>query len=184
MPEHLRDHSTSNQDLLIVGGEDHKVGQAPSAEEHYMRPSWTEAHFHWSGQIMEPIDGLAFIGPNPMDFSNILIATGDSGMGMTHGTIAGVLLTDLIQGRENPWASLYDPSRITLRAAVDFAKATLSFGAQYAGWITPGEVSSPEEVPPGTGAIVRRGLTKIAVYRDLDGTRYERSAVCPILVVS
>jgi glycine/D-amino acid oxidase-like deaminating enzyme len=101
MPEHLRDHSTSNQDLLIVGGEDHKVGQAPSAsaEEHYMRlekwaqsrfPSWTEAHFHWSGQIMEPIDGLAFIGPNPMNFSNILIATGDSGMGMTHGTIAAL----------------------------------------------------------------------------------------------
>jgi glycine/D-amino acid oxidase-like deaminating enzyme len=53
-------------------------------------PSWTEAHFHWSGQIMEPIDGLAFIGPNPMNFSNILIATGDSGMGMTHGTIAAL----------------------------------------------------------------------------------------------
>jgi glycine/D-amino acid oxidase-like deaminating enzyme/nitrite reductase/ring-hydroxylating ferredoxin subunit len=190
IPEHLRDQSTSNHELLIVGGEDHKVGQALSAEERYLRleewarsrfPSWTDAHFHWSGQIMEPIDGLAFIGRNPMDFSNILIATGDSGMGMTHGTIAGILLTDLIQGRENPWASLYDPSRVTLRAAVDFAKATLSFGAQYTDWITPGEVNSPEEVPPGTGAIVRRGLTKTAVYRDLDGTRYERSAVCPHL---
>ena len=67
--------------------------------------------YRWSGQVMETIDGLAFIGRNPMDKDNVYIATGDSGMGMTHGTIAGILLTDLILGRENPWATLYDPSR-------------------------------------------------------------------------
>ncbi len=48
---------------------------------------------------MEPVDGLAFIGRNPLDRDNVFIATGDSGQGMTHGTIAGMLLTDLIQGR-------------------------------------------------------------------------------------
>ena len=39
-------------------------------------------------------DGLAFIGRNPMDEENIYIITGDSGHGMTHGTIGGMLLTD------------------------------------------------------------------------------------------
>ena len=70
----------------------------------------------------DPIDYAAFIGRNPLDADNVYIATGDSGNGMTHGTIAGLLLTDLILGRENEWTTLYDPSRKTLRAATDFAK--------------------------------------------------------------
>ena len=53
---------------------------------------------------MEPVDGLAFIGRNPLDADNVYTVTGDSGNGMTHGTIAGMLLTDLILGRHNPWA--------------------------------------------------------------------------------
>ena len=81
-----------------------------------------EVKFTWGGQCMETIDGLAFIGRNPLDKENVYIVTGDSGMGMTHGTIAGMLLTDLICGRENPWAELYDPARKTLRAAGNFAK--------------------------------------------------------------
>ena len=61
-----------------------------------------EVKFRWSGQVMETIDGLAFIGRNPLDHQNVFIVTGDSGMGMTHGTIAGILLTDLILGRGEP----------------------------------------------------------------------------------
>ena len=61
---------------------------------------------------MKPIDGLALIGRDPMDKSNVYIAAGDSAQGMTHGTIAGLLLADLICGRENEWAGLYDPTRI------------------------------------------------------------------------
>ena len=58
--------------------------------------------YRWSGMVMETIDGLAFIGRNPMDKDNVYIVTGDSGMGLTHGTIAGILLTDLICGRRIP----------------------------------------------------------------------------------
>jgi len=106
-------------DLLIVGGEDHKTGQADDANRRYAAlERWTRTRFpmiekiefQWSGQVMEPVDGLAFIGRNPLDKDNVFIATGDSGNGMTHGTIAGILLTDLIMKRENAWETLYDPS--------------------------------------------------------------------------
>jgi hypothetical protein len=66
-----------------------------------------EVAFRWSGQVVEPVDGLAFIGRNPMDAPNIYMATGISGNDMTHGTIAGMLLTVLIMSRDNPWAALY-----------------------------------------------------------------------------
>jgi hypothetical protein len=76
----------------------------------------------WSGEVMEPVDGIAFIGRNPLDAKNVYVATGDSGNGMTHGTIAGLLISDLILKRKNAWSPLYDPSRITLRALPKFVR--------------------------------------------------------------
>jgi Rieske Fe-S protein len=127
---------------------------------------------------MEPIDLMAFIGRNPGDADNVYIATGDSGNGITHGIIAGLLISDLIAGRENPWAKLYDPSRITLGAAKEFARENLNVAAQYGDLLTGGDVESIAEIKRGSGAIIRRGLSKVAVYRDVHGKIVERSAIC------
>ena len=139
-----------------------------------------EPEVRWSGQVMEPTDGLAFISRNPGD-KNVYMVTGDSGNGMTHGTIAGMLLTDLIQGRQNNWATLYDPSRLSLRAAPEFARENLNALVQFRDYITPGEVDSPREVARRTGAVIRRGFKKVAAYRDTHGVLHEFSAVCPHL---
>jgi glycine/D-amino acid oxidase-like deaminating enzyme/nitrite reductase/ring-hydroxylating ferredoxin subunit len=177
-------------DLLIVGGEDHKSGQASDSPERTARlEAWARARFPamgplefaWGGQVMESQDYLAFIGRNPMDHDNVYVVTGDSGMGITHGTIAGMLLTDLILGRRNPWEALYDPSRVTLRAADAFARENSNVALQYAEWLTGGDVESADQIAPGSGAIVRRGLEKIAAYRDEQGRLHERLAGCPHL---
>lgn len=158
--------------MLIVGGEDHKTGQANHAQDRFRRlQQWTRERFpdverfdfQWSGQVMEPVDSLALIGHNPLDSDNVYIATGDSGNGMTHGTIAGLLVTDLIMGRVNPWAALYDPSRKTLGAIKEFARENVNVAAQYADLVTPGEIDDVSQVKPGEGAILRRGVTKVAV---------------------
>jgi glycine/D-amino acid oxidase-like deaminating enzyme/nitrite reductase/ring-hydroxylating ferredoxin subunit len=177
-------------DLLIAGGEDHKTGQADDTEqrfaalERWMRerfPSTGVLEYRWSGQVMETQDGLAFIGRNPMDANNVYVITGDSGMGMTHGTIGGLIVSDLIVGRENRWAALYDPTRRRLGAAGDFLKENLNVAAQYAAWVTPGDVASPDEIPPNSGAVVREGAKKIAVFRDEAGSVHRFSAACPHL---
>ena len=103
--------------------------------------------YAWAGQVMETQDYLAFIGRNPMDHENIYVVTGDSGMGITHGTIAGMLLTDLILGRTNPWEALYDPSRVRLGAAADFARENSNVALQYTDWLTGGDVASADEIP-------------------------------------
>ncbi|HXD32221.1 MAG TPA: FAD-dependent oxidoreductase [Pyrinomonadaceae bacterium] len=177
-------------DLLISGGEDHKSGQKDDANvrfaalERWTRtrfPMMKEIEYRWSGEVMEPADGLAFIGRNPLDDENVYIATGDSGNGMTHGTIAGMLISDLILGKQNEWAELYDPARKTLRALGKFAKENLNTASQYLDLITAGEVESVDEIRPGDGAVIRSGLSKIAAYKDEDGTVHELSAKCPHL---
>jgi glycine/D-amino acid oxidase-like deaminating enzyme/nitrite reductase/ring-hydroxylating ferredoxin subunit len=179
--------SAQLEDILIVGGEDHKTGQEDDAERRFKcLEDWTrerfpmakEFDFRWSGQVMEPVDYMAFIGKNPGTDEHTFIATGDSGNGMTHGTVAGILLTDLILGRNNPWASLYDPSRKTIRAAGEFIKENLNVAVQYADWATAGDVVSTDDIAPGSGAVLRRGAKKIAAYKDDQGNLHLRSAVC------
>ena len=184
---YIRVTHDDGHDVLVVGGEDHKTGQQQDCAQRWGKlEQWTrnrfpmaeEIEFRWSGQVMEPFDCLAYIGRNPLDADNVFIATGDSGMGMTHGTIAGMLITDLIMERENPWAELYDPSRKTLSAAKDFAAENLNVMAQYTDLVTSGEVDSEDEIPKGEGAVLRSGLSKVAVYRDADGTAHRMSAIC------
>ena len=177
-------------DFLIVGGEDHKSGQAHDSPQRYRKletwararfPMLGEVEFMWGGQVMEPADYLAFIGHNPMDHDNIFVATGDSGMGLTHGTIAGMLLCDLILARKNPWEKLYSPSRVPIKAASELVREDLNMAAQYGDWLTGGDVKSVDEIARDSGAIVRRGLDKLAVYRDADGALHECHAACPHL---
>lgn len=183
----------SKFDLLISGGEDHKVGQAddeqiPEEERYTNLIEWTKKRFpdmedieyKWSGQVMEPIDSLAFIGKNPGD-ENIYIITGDSGNGMTHGTLGGIIITDLITGKENPWAELYSPSRITLETTGDYLHEAASMAAQYSDWITKEDVKDATELQPGQGGIISSGLTKIAAYRDEQNKLHTCTAVCPHL---
>ena len=176
-------------DALIVGGEDHKTAHEDDAGDRFERlEEWTRAHFpiagerlyQWSGQVLEPHDYLAFIGKNPDGAEHVWLATGDSGMGMTHGTIAGLLLGDLLQGKAHRWAKLYDPKRLTLHHTelATLARENADVALQFADYVTPGQVHDTASIPKGEGRVIRRGVHKIAAYRDEQGTLHERSAVC------
>ncbi|MFN2386272.1 MAG: FAD-dependent oxidoreductase [Thermoanaerobaculia bacterium] len=184
----LQRGSRPGEEILIVGGEDHKTAHEENpSQRHENLERWTRERFpmvqgvdfRWSGQVLETVDGVAFIGKSPgAGEKSVYVATGDSGMGMTHGTIAGILLTDLILGRDNPWVKLYDPSRVSLRAAGEFARENLDVATHFASYVSPGDAADVAEIPPGSGAVVRRGLKKIAAYRDPSGALHELSAVC------
>ncbi|MDR7208727.1 FAD-dependent oxidoreductase [Flavobacterium piscis] len=180
-------------DLLISGGEDHKTGQADEEDisqlERYDRlEAWTRNYFpmlddisyRWSGQVMEPVDSLGYMGKNPGD-DNIYIITGDSGNGMTHTTIGAMIICDSIMGIKNKWEDLYSPSRITLKTAGDFVKEAGNMASQYLDWIKGSDLKNTADLPTGAGGVLSSGLKKIAVYRDYDNTLKAFSAVCPHL---
>ncbi|MDF3037082.1 MAG: oxidoreductase [Paucimonas sp.] len=177
----------TDYDLLIVGGADHKTGQDSNPEHRYNEiEQWVREHFpmagqveyRWSGEVMEPSDGPAFLGRNPLDDRNVYVITGDSGNGMTHTTIGATIITDLIMGRDNPWADLYSPSRKMLHGLSDFVTEQANTLSQYADWAKSGEVESIQEIAAGSGAVIRDGARKIAVYRDDEGGLHAVSAAC------
>jgi glycine/D-amino acid oxidase-like deaminating enzyme/nitrite reductase/ring-hydroxylating ferredoxin subunit len=178
-------------ELLIIGGEDHKVGHDDPNARLACLEDWARAHFpqitaidyRWSGQVLEPNDSLAYAGRNPLDAENVYIITGDSGHGMTHATLGAMLLCDLILGRPNPWQELYDPGRVTLKAESlkEFARDNASVAAEYTELLTGGDVASAEDIAPGSGAVLRQGVSKVAVYKDPAGQVHTCSAICPHL---
>ena len=184
---YIRIQEETDHDILIVGGEDHRTGQENDAEKRFQNLwKWTAERFpsaekvihKWSGQCFETHDGLAFIGRFSDDEPNVFLITGDSGMGMTHGTIGGMLVSDLILGRENRWADVYEPSRLATQSIVEAIPEVIKSTVPFVDWITGGDVSSFDEIKNGEGAIVREGTSKIAAYRDEDGKLHRRSAVC------
>jgi nitrite reductase/ring-hydroxylating ferredoxin subunit len=177
-------------ELLIVGGEDHKTGHDGDEGDARVNAleEWARRHFTvgarryvWSGQVIEPADGVAFIGRSPGD-EHVYTVTGDSGHGMTHGTLAALVIDALAHGRESAWADLYDPTRKPpLRAIKEYGRENLDVAARYADWLTGGEVASTDDIANGAGAIVRDGMHKLAAFRDADGALHVRNATCPHL---
>ncbi|SCY63433.1 Glycine/D-amino acid oxidase [Nitrosospira sp. Nl5] len=177
----------SEHEILVVGGADHKVGQDEHPGHRYDEvEKWVRQHypmagsvdFKWSGQIMEPVDGVGYMGRNPMDDKNVYIITGDSGNGMTHCTAGAMLVTDLVMGRNNSWIDLYDPARTAIHGMSEFLKELGNTLAQYGDWVKAGDVDSPRKIPPGEGAVLRKGEKRIAIYRDGEGKLHPLSAAC------
>src|SRR5215210_604070 len=153
---------TDSTNALIVGGADHKSGEADDAKyrfealEAWMRsllPQLGKETHRWSGQVMDTIDYMSFTGRNPGN-DNVYVHTGDSGQGITHGVVASLILPKLIMGETSPWADVYDPGRTTLKAIGRYVSENVTTVKNFAEYIAPGELDSLDHLKPGCGAIV------------------------------
>jgi glycine/D-amino acid oxidase-like deaminating enzyme/Rieske Fe-S protein len=177
------------EDLIIVGGEDHHAGEAFDMDQRFAKleawsrahyPSFTGAHYRWSGQVLEPIDFMPFSGRNPGN-RNVYIHTGDSGQGMTNGVAGSLTILPLIIGEDSRYAGVLDPGRKSLTSStsvVEFIRGQAEVVKNFAEYLGPSEVSSADDIPPGQGALLREGLNRIACYKAEDGSVIRRSAAC------
>ena len=175
-------------DLLVCGGEDHISGQDSglSGEERYtLLERWTREYFpiedviyKWSGEVLVPMDSIAYIGRNRFDKDNVYIITGDAGIGMTYCTIGGMLITDLINGVKNKWEDIYKPSRFILKTSEPFFKMLKSdLFEVLKKWFYVNTVEL-SEVKTGEGKIVNLEGKKCGAYRDDSGKLFLVSAEC------
>jgi glycine/D-amino acid oxidase-like deaminating enzyme/nitrite reductase/ring-hydroxylating ferredoxin subunit len=179
--------SPAEPHLIIVGGADHKTGQADDSRDHfetlerYVEQRWKvrAVRHRWSAEYFEPADGLPLVGRMPLS-KHIYAATGLSGTGLTWGTAAGRLIADLILGRDNPLAKLLSPGRIKpVAAASDFVKENTNIARRFVLDRFSGEkIDSLAEIHPDEGKLVRVDGQRVAAYRDRDGQLHLLSSVC------
>lgn len=172
---------------VVIGGEGHKPGQDPDTPARYEAlESWANERFEvssidyrWSAQDYITSDGVPFAGRSHLWAMGIWVGTGFKKWGITNGTAAAMLISDLICGSDNPWASLYNPVRAEpLRAPALPIKENLNAGAEF----VKGQLESPdydiESLPAGEGAVIKLDGKKTAAYRHEDGSVSAVSARC------
>ena len=174
------------RDWLIVGGEGHRTGASDAQPERFEQlAAFAKRHFdvgdveyRWSTQDGMPVDHVPYIGRYHPRTERLWAAGGFQKWGMTNGTVAAILLADLIAGRQNSWAEHFDPNRLSVRAAPELAKLGLLTGLHFVGdRLTPAG-SSVDDLPPGEARVVRSGVGKIGVYRDESGDLHAVSLRC------
>ncbi|HJU76864.1 MAG TPA: FAD-dependent oxidoreductase [Sphingomicrobium sp.] len=175
------------QDWLIVGGEDHRSGTANDMEDRFEKlEAWSRERFsqfdkaehRWSGQVMEPADFLPYSGRDGSE--RIYVHSGDSGQGITNGVAGSLNFIALYRNDKAHFGELFDPARkpkagLTLG---EYVKGQGPVVANLGEYLGAGEVADVDDIPPGEGAIVRRGLAKHAIYHGEDGVFVKRSAAC------
>ena len=175
-------------ELLLVGGEGHRTGTGGDTRERYRaleefaREHWDvrSVEYRWSAQDNTTLDGVPYVGPLTPRSDRVLMATGFAKWGMTNGTAAAMILSDRLLGRENEWAELFNPNRLTPRAsAVRFVKENAEAGVRF----VRDRVANPgrgtiDDLAPGEGDVVRHDGKKVAAYRDEDGAVVAVSPVC------
>ena len=183
---YTRYYTNENGSYVVVGGEDHKTGHKINTEEAYQRLEKyirdrfdiESIDYKWSAQYYEPADGIPFIGNSPFH-KNIYVATGFSGDGLVYGTVAGILISDMIMENENAWLSVYDATRFTPAAsAVEFIKENADVAKNFIKDRLTSDTSNLDELKPGEGKIVKINGEKMAVARDEQEELHAVSPVC------
>ncbi|MFD1146189.1 FAD-dependent oxidoreductase [Saccharothrix hoggarensis] len=172
-------------DLLIVSGRSHATGSSPGEPYDelaaFAREHWDvgEVTHRWSAQDPTPYDNLPMIGPYTPGSTTLYGATGFMKWGLSNGTMAAELLTDLIVGRSNSLTERFSPHRMTLGATPKLAKLNAKVAVDLVGdRLKRAEVDSVAEVPVGEARVVRDGSGKAGVYRDEAGGVHGVSLRC------
>ena len=184
----IRSHPLPDGEILIVGGEGHKTGQGGDTSERYRtlerfaREHWDveSVEYQWASQDNDSIDHVPYIGKLTPLSRRIYTATGFRKWGLAQGVAAGMILEDLILGRENPWANLYDPARMKpLASAKDLVKENANVAKRFIGdRLTKRGGRDAEDLEPGEGDVVELNGEKVGGFRDEDGSLHAVSTAC------
>jgi len=184
----VRSIPDGDRTIILIGGEGHNVGQEQDTEKHYANlEAWAREHYgmteithRWSTQDGSTVDHIPYVGTLRRSSDHLFVATGFKKWGMTNGTTAGVLITDLILGRDNPFAHLYDPHRLTVGAsAPTFVEENVKVGAKFVkDRIAHPQSGTADDLAPGQAAVMGMAPNQTAIYRDESGTLHAVSAVC------
>jgi len=174
--------------MLIIGGEEHKVGQEPDTigryamlEDYIGRAYTVESYdYRWSTQDGVPVDRVPYIGRLSVNHERIYVAAGFAEWGMTKGTAAAMLLADMIQGRPNAWQDVYDPMRFTPKASAwSFMKENLSTAKHFIGdRLGQGTRARPEELGEEEGMLMEVADKRTAAYKDKAGAIHLHNPAC------
>jgi Rieske Fe-S protein len=184
---YFRSHRINEINYLIAGGHDHKTGHGDGTEafqdlQEYLKGYYQikSIDYQWSSQYYIPADGLPYIGQLPGSDDPIFVATGYNGNGMMLGTLAGMVISDLILGNTNAYSDLFDPSRIKpVASATEVLKENIDVAYHFvADRFSFEKDEKLKSLPTNSGCLVNHAEQKVAAYKNADGEFLFLDPVC------
>jgi len=185
----VRPSPAGNAGMALVGGQNHRTGHGGTTTDRYRdlerqarnRFDVESIEYRWATQDYTSVDRVPFVGVAAPQVSDIYVATGFGGWGMTNGTAAGLLLADLVRGRDNPWTDVYDPTRFEFGASksdlVEHNKHAMKH--LFEGYVESHPGLDLSGLDRGEALVADERDDPVAAYRDGDGQVHAVSAVCP-----
>lgn len=174
----LRYTAINGEKILLAGGDHHNTGQDSNTMAHYealrdfveQNYGINEIMYRWSTQDLTTLDDVPYIGPIAQGKPNVFVATGYKKWGMTTGTMAGILIRDMIVKKESPWIELFTPSRFVADPSL---RNLVKEGAMIAKEFVKGKLKAvpetSEDLEPDTAKIISMEGNKVGAYKDEKG---------------
>lgn len=171
---------------ILLGGQAHRTGEnreggryAKLKEEAARLYPGSTVAAQWSAQDCITADGIPFIGQYASDRPDWFVASGFQKWGMSSSMVSAMILTDLICGRENPYAEIFAPGRFSSeelpQIMKDGGKAIKGLAKRF--FQLPKETA--EGLQRGQGAVVETPQGKAGVYKTEENTICQVDTVCP-----
>lgn len=179
--------SGDQPELVLVAGSHHKVGQEKDTNLHYQELekflrdhfSIDEISYQWSSQHYHSADDIPYIGLVSKFAKHTYMATGYFADGLVYGVIAGMIISDLINGKKNPWSEVYNSTRLKLAASSGFLmKENTNILMQYYKDFPQSNVDKFDQVKKGEAKVLEMDNEKWGVYKDDNNKLHVVSAVC------
>lgn len=183
----VRNFKFGGKRYLLVGGGTEKAGEDADTHKYYEQiKQYADARFklksidyHWFTQDNRTLDRVPYIG-RLSGKDNIYVATGFGGWGMTTSAVSAMIITDLISGKVNLWAGIFDPNR---KDHVRYAKTIIGENAKLAQHLLSRRLRRhafdlPTGFESGEGRIIKVRGKKVAVYKDNTGKIFAMSPKC------
>jgi glycine/D-amino acid oxidase-like deaminating enzyme/nitrite reductase/ring-hydroxylating ferredoxin subunit len=185
---YYRTQEIDGEKYLIAGGEDHKTAHEENTQacfaklESYLRKYFDigEISFLWSSQYFQPTDGLPYIGHLPGSPSNVFVATGFGGNGMTYSHVSAKVLTDLIVTGKSVYEKLYNPNRVKPVAGfADFVKESADVVGNLIGkWFSSSKIDDLSGIEKGKAKVVKYENHSVALFKDEKGSLHAVNPGC------
>lgn len=172
---------------LIIVGESHPTGHGDAGPGRWgALERWAREHFdvesfeyRWSAQDYTTVDDVPYVGRSPR-MSRTFVATGFKKWGLTNGTAAAQVLTDLVAGRDNPWTQVFDATRIgDAHTVKKLVEENVHVGKRFVeDRVARLRAGTVAHLRPGDGGMVKVDGDTVGAYRDATGAVHAVSITC------
>lgn len=174
----------SGENLLLIGGENHKVGQGDDVDHYDILKKYgfeefgvSDYKYEWSAEDYISSDYIPYIGRLNKKSKNVYVATGFGKWGMTSGTMAGMIISDLILKGESKYEKTFDPSRFKTYFTGDFIKENANVAIELIkGKMNLGEINP--DIEKGKSEIVLIDGDRYGGFRDDAGNLHVVDITC------